>query len=384
MNLSSIVRRPKSSLLARVVAFVLAVAVMAALSNIVTHDIRLATGNAPADDALLAHFLAWALWLGLLWAWLGLRRALLTRLAPRTWVRVLVEVGLCAGYAFLSIEATQAAMNRVIGPPTLPAGLSVADLKPMMITRAAMLYAFAVVALVAITGEVKRRRSVSDAKELLLQRETLERQLTEARLETLQSQLHPHFLFNALHAIGGLILTADKQRAHRALASLSTLLRQSLKQGVNQTTTVEEEVELVSQYVELERLRFGDRMRFSIDAAPDVLHASVPALILLPIVENAVTHGLEPLPGGGQIELRIARKDDALELCVIDDGVGRSGERTRSGTGIGLKNTAGRLEALYGPSASVTVEESAPRGTRVCIQLPLQKAASSSGERVAS
>ena len=210
MNLSSIVRRPKSSLLARVVAFVLAVAVMAALSNIVTHDIRLATGNAPADDALLAHFLAWALWLGLLWAWLGLRRALRTRLAPRTWVRVLVEVGLCAGYAFLSIEATQAAMNRVIGPPTLPAGLSVADLKPMMITRAAMLYAFAVVALVAITGEVKRRRSVSDAKELLLQRETLERQLTEARLETLQSQLHPHFLFNALHAIGGLILTADK------------------------------------------------------------------------------------------------------------------------------------------------------------------------------
>jgi signal transduction histidine kinase len=380
MNPSSLFQRLQSSLLARIVAFVVAVALLAASSSTLTRDIRLASGSSPDDHALPAHMLAWTLWLGLLWACVGLRRALLPRLATRAWSRIVLEAGLLAGYTLLSVEATHAAMSLAFGPPSLPAGLSVEDLKPMMMARAATMYAFAVVAMAAFAAEVKRRRSVSDAKALLLQRETLERQLTAARLKTLESQLNPHFLFNALHAIGALILAADKRRAHRALASLSNLLRRSLKQGERHTTTLEEELELVRQYVELERLRFGDRMRFTVEAAPDVLRASVPALILLPIVENAVTHGLEPLPGAGHIKLHVVRKGGSLELCVTDDGVGRAGAQAKTGSGIGLSNTAGRLDALYGSAASVSVEEVQPHGTRVSIQLPLRREATPVGE----
>ena len=374
MNLMSLLQRARSSRPIRVLTFLVVVALLALASSFVTRDVRLATGSAPGDLDLIPQATAWFLWLGLLWIFIGLRTFVLPRLGSRFWARPLGELCLCASYCFVAVEMTLL-LAEIWGPPPLPAGLSIEDLFPMMMIRAASMYALIVIAMVAIQGEVERRRSVREAKELAHQQETLERQLVAARLQSLQSQLQPHFLFNALHAIGGVILTGDRQQAHRALASLSNLLRESLRQSKNPMATVEEELDLVNEYIGLERLRFGDRMEFSVEAQPEVLHEEVPALILLPLVENAVKHGLEPRSGGGRIEIAAQVRAGVLSLSVLDDGVGRSESKSSSenGMGIGLSNTAGRLDALYGSEAGVEVEDREAGGTRVTIELPARK-----------
>lgn len=364
----------KDSLAFRVIGFLFVVVFFATSSNYLTTDIRVATGGKPEESAFLAHFLAWFVWFALLVLFLLVRRVTLRRFSMPAAVRGLFEIALCVGYALVSVELTVQLLSEVCGAPKLPPGLSIQNVLPMMTVRAASMYALVLIALIALKGEARRRQSENAAKELLLQQETLERQLVAARLKALQSQLHPHFLFNALNAIGGLILTEERQRAHRALVSLSSLLRESLRSGDSATTTVEEELEIVTRYVELEYLRFGDRMNFSIDVDPDVLHASVPTLILLPIVENAVTHGLEPRSGGGRIEVKVSAQSDQLQFQVVDDGVGRAHASRNNGTssGIGLTNTTERLQALYGDDASVQVEDEMPHGTRVSICLPLR------------
>lgn len=386
MYVTPFLHRLQSSWLVRVLGLLLAIAVMALSSSYLTRDIRLAAGNHSDYPILLFHWLAWTLWLSLLWLSLSLRRRALPRLEARLLLRSLFEVTLCASYAVLSVELTHLVLSHAFVPPDLPGQLSVEDFKPMMMMRSAGMHTFAVVTITAISGMAQRRRSESAARALLYQKATLERQLTAARLETLQAQLNPHFLFNALHAIGGVILSGDRQQAHRALASLSTLLRQSLKQGDKHTTTVESELELVRNYLELEQLRFGDRMQFTVEASVDLMQACVPSLVLLPIVENAVTHGLEPRSGGGHIELCVSELGGGIELRVTDDGVGRShpSRQDEQGTGIGLKNTSSRLEALYGRSASVTVEDRAPRGTRVSIKLPFVRQATAPERGLAS
>ena len=374
--------RLRSSFSARVVLLLALALLLASTSSYLTQGIREAVGG-NLDLWFLPHLLSWTLWLGLLWACLAARHRLLPRLRRSTGVRVLGEVLFGLLYTVVSVETTYQLLSGIFGPPELPGGMSIQNVKPLMMMRAASMYALVAVSLAALTAELERRRREDETRALLLQQERLRSQLVTVRLETLQAQLHPHFLFNALHAIGGLILSEDKLRAHRALASLSTLLRRSLKHGEAQRTSVEEELDLIRQYVELEQIRFGDRLRFQLQASPEARGASVPALLLLPIVENAITHGIEPLPEGGSIEVDVRVVDGHLELSVRDDGVGRTGaDREATGarhasTGIGLANTAGRLEALYGPGAELAVLDGAPRGTHVHIRLPLERAPAS-------
>ena len=362
----------RSSRLARVGACLVGLFLLACASSFLTRDIRLAAGGDPESWAFLPHLVAWTLWLSFMWLVLDLRARFFRSRNPALWMRVSLEVAFCALYALLSVELTNAVLRSLFGTPPIPGDLSLSDFRNMMMVRSSVMYALARVAQAAFTTEMERRRTEASARALLLQRETLERQLSAARLEALQSQLNPHFLFNALHANGAMILSADRQRAHRALVSLSNLLRHSLKQGEQLTTTLEEELELVREYVELERMRFGDRMRFQISASPDALGLSLPALLLLPLVENAVIHGLEPFAGGGTIEVRASREGEQLLLAVLDDGVGWSSSRQGEGSagGIGLSNTAGRLRALYGSEASLTIEDRSPRGTRVSVRMP--------------
>src|SRR6266849_1875780 len=176
----------------------------------------------------------------------------------------------------------------------------------------------------------------------------LETRLAQAQLNALKMQLHPHFLFNTLHSISTLV-NEDPEAAEAMIARLSELLRISLENTGAQEVPLSQELEFVERYLEIEQIRFEDRLRVRFDIDPQTLDAQVPNLILQPLVENAIHHGIAGA-SRGCIEIRSRIMEGKLLLQVLDNGPGLSGEvvQSRSGTGLGLANTRARLDALYG------------------------------------
>jgi two-component sensor histidine kinase len=203
-----------------------------------------------------------------------------------------------------------------------------------------------------------------------------EARASEARLQLLQGQMEPHFLFNTLANVISLI-DADAPRARRVLEAFTDYLRASLGSMRASDSTLGAEIELAERFLSLMQARMGERLRFEIVAEPALRDAVVPPLLLQPLVENAVKHGLEPQVDGGTVHVRIERVAGALpqlRLCVEDDGAGLDapvrGPRPR-GAGIALANLRERLHALYGNAAVFTLAAGAGgRGTLACLVLP--------------
>jgi len=191
--------------------------------------------------------------------------------------------------------------------------------------------------------------------------------LSDARLALLQRQLHPHFLFNALQAISTL-LHRDPATADRLLVRLSELLRAMLEDASAQTLPLRLELELVRKYLEIEQARFGTRLCLEWRIVPSVLDVSVPSLIVLPLVENAIRHGVSSKVGPGRLSIEARPDDGALLLAVEDDGLGAS-LPLRDGLGVG--NTRQRLEALYAGRATLDIVTAPERGFRAAIRIPL-------------
>jgi LytS/YehU family sensor histidine kinase len=198
---------------------------------------------------------------------------------------------------------------------------------------------------------------------------------TEAELRALRAQINPHFLFNALTTIGYLIQTAPP-RALQTLMQLTSLLRAVLR-SEGETTTLGRELEVIESYLDIERARFEQRLRVTIDVPVSLRDIRVPPLVLQPLVENAVKHGIAPLRLGGEVTVR-AMKDSSgapeqLLLVVDDTGAGASATALRQGTeaGIGLRNVRRRLECQYGAAASMSIESVPGAGTTVEIRLPI-------------
>jgi signal transduction histidine kinase len=176
----------------------------------------------------------------------------------------------------------------------------------------------------------------------------LETRLMETRLRTLEAELHPHFLFNTLHAISTLI-HSKPDAADRMISRLSDLLRLTFDRSGSARISLQEELEFLQKYLEIEQTRFQDRLGVNFDIDPDTLDAEVPRLILQPLVENAIKHGLSPKPGHGLITITAARRNGSLLLEVRDNGVGLNARtRVRLHEGVGLSNTRDRLDCLYG------------------------------------
>jgi signal transduction histidine kinase len=199
----------------------------------------------------------------------------------------------------------------------------------------------------------------------------LEASLNQARLEALKSQLQPHFLFNTLHAISALMHT-DVERADRMMAQLSDLLRQSIERADRQEVTLREELDFLRGYLDIQQTRFGERLRAHVHAVPEVLDAMVPALVLQPLVENAIRHGFGERVSGGRVEVLARRAQERLRVEVRDDGAGLPEAGVREGTG--LSNTRARLKQLYGLAQTLELEPTPGGGTRVRIELPLHLA----------
>lgn len=192
--------------------------------------------------------------------------------------------------------------------------------------------------------------------------------LARARLDALRMQLQPHFLFNTLNTIGGLI-HENPDKADELVHTLGDLLRRSLETSSDPETTLEREIEFAEHYLELMHARFEERLRYEFDVAPAVRRARVPTMLLHPLVENAVEHGIQPKPEGGRVVLRAWREGDKLRLTVIDDGVGLDRE-TPLREGIGLGNTRTRLRELYGEEGHLTLRGHG--GTIVEVTLPFR------------
>lgn len=203
------------------------------------------------------------------------------------------------------------------------------------------------------------------------QAERLAGQLTEARLALLQRQLHPHFLFNALQAISTL-LHRDPQMADSLLLRLSILLRAMLEDASGQTLSLRLELELTRKYLEIEQARFQDRLCVEWCVDERVLDADVPSLVVLPLVENAIRHGLSPKVGPGRLTIGAGRDGASLVVTVEDDGQGATLPLRE---GVGITNTRERLHAMYGERAALQADTRPGSGFRATLRVPL------SGER---
>jgi two-component system LytT family sensor kinase len=203
--------------------------------------------------------------------------------------------------------------------------------------------------------------------------EQQERLLLQARMEALQSQINPHFLFNTLNSVSSLV-RVDPDTARHVIVKLATILRKLLRSH-EAFNTLREEIDFIDDYLDIEVVRFGqDKLRVIKDLDPDTMDALVPSMLLQPLVENSIKHGLAPKIDGGSITLRSRLEDGSLIMEVEDDGVGiQRPLPTRNGqsNGIGLANVAGRMKVLYGEGARMTVMGSAQGGTLVRIKLPM-------------
>jgi len=197
----------------------------------------------------------------------------------------------------------------------------------------------------------------------------LESDLRQARLQALEAQLRPHFLFNALNTVSSLIRAREDQAAIRAVAALGDVLRGALRQ-TEPEVALRDELGLAERYLDLERARFGDALRFSVEAEPDTATAQVPSLLLQPLVENALKHGREP-DGSAHVRIRAQRAGADLRIEVQDSG---SGPASGAHDGIGLSNTRARLQHLYGDRGRLELLSAHGGGALAVVQLPLREA----------
>jgi len=208
-------------------------------------------------------------------------------------------------------------------------------------------------------------------QERLLAASRLEAELAAARLQALRGHLQPHFLFNSLHSIAALARTGDTAAVVRLTAGLSDLLRYVLDAGNRQSASLSEELQIVERYLEIQRARFPDRLAVTVDLAPDVADARVPLLVVQPLVENAVRHGLAPRVQEGSLLVRAVRDNGCTRIDVEDSGVGLpAGWTLHESTGTGLRNLASRLDAEFGDTAALAVVPREGGGVRATVTLP--------------
>jgi two-component system LytT family sensor kinase len=199
----------------------------------------------------------------------------------------------------------------------------------------------------AIVGASHALAYYHESQERKLKGAQLETRLIEARLKTLEAELHPHFLFNTLHAISTLV-HRDPESADRMISRLSDLLRITFDRSGDATVPLKEEIDFLQKYLEIEQTRFQDRLTVHVDVDPDVLDAEVPRMILQPLVENAMKHGIAQSVDKGHVEISAGHEDDRLWMQVRDNGGGLRGSTLKKlRTGVGLSNTRARLQMLY-------------------------------------
>jgi two-component system LytT family sensor kinase len=305
----------------------------------------------------------WFIWLLMAPAifWLARR---LPVYGPRRWLHLALHLPLSAASVFISLLFITTLKNPLVpGAPTGVSGVFLVSWNEFMRVFAIIMPFYWVVLGAATAIDLmreSRRRAVRAAR--------LQTQLERARGDLLRMQLQPHFLFNTLHAVSAL-MDRDVTAARRMITRLSDLLRLSLDNDSRYEVSLDEELEFLDRYVEIQRIRFGVRLRVFYDLAPDTRRLMVPRLLLQPLVENAITHGLSRLERPGTVRVESSMEGSRLVIRVLDDGAGLPGGAVAR-EGVGLGNTRLRLEQLYGESHRFSISDRAEGGCEVRIELP--------------
>ena len=201
----------------------------------------------------------------------------------------------------------------------------------------------------------------------------LETSVARARIDALSMQMNPHFLFNTLTAISGLVSQERKAEAREVIQRLGELLRQSLGNGNGPFSTVAREAALLEDYLYIQRLRFSDRLTASIEIDGQARNLLIPTMLLQPLVENAIRHGIEPMEGKGTVRVNVRRSGDSLRISIADSGagftLGRDGRPAREG--IGIANTRERLDHIYGSAASLALGNQPGGGAEAVVVVPI-------------
>ena len=295
--------------------------------------------------------------------WLGRKFPVVSRSWPRN---VAVHLAVCVGFVLL-LDL----FGSWFTPLILPLG---PNAQPLL-TRTARQFVIWIFSdgltywmILTVSYAVEHYRRFRERELVASQLET---QLAQADLQALKSQLHPHFLFNALHTIGSLVRTGDRDNAVKVTAGLGDLLRRMLEGASQQEAPLKQELEFIKSYLAIEQIRFQDRLRVDFSIDPEVLDARVPHLILQPLVENAIRHGIAPHLFAGKVSVSAKRLNGGkrLQLVVRDDGPG-AGDGDGARPGIGLANTRARLGRLYGADFTLEVTNLPQGGMQALVELP--------------
>jgi len=218
---------------------------------------------------------------------------------------------------------------------------------------------------------------VLDSRHRLALHETetvrLNEMLARAQLDALRRQIEPHFLFNTLHGIAALVREARSDSAIRMITALSDFLRHVLEASGRHEVALREEMEFLQKYLDIQKVRFADRLRLSVDVPEELRAAQVPSLLLQPIVENSIKHGIAKRAHGGQIRIGAFRSDGMLILNVYNDGPALPLENGFPPAGTGISNIRTRLHSLYGDAFSLTARNQDPSGVEVTVTLPFRE-----------
>ena|SRR5579863_3314019 len=206
----------------------------------------------------------------------------------------------------------------------------------------------------------------------------LNEQLSKAQLNALRRQIEPHFLFNTLNGIAGLVRENRNDAAINMIAGLSDFLRRVVKDSDRQQVPLAEELEFTQKYLEIQKARFAERLQFSVDVPAELLPAQVPSLVLQPMVENAVKHGISQRAQGGTIRIAVSRSNGTLTMCVYNDGPSLPPEWEKSQSGIGVSNVRTRLRGLYGDAFELTMRNQKAGGVETSISVPFVTSATDS------
>ena len=325
-------------------------------------------------DALVANMPWWYLWLLLTPAVLWVCR----RLRPDRMGAVLLTLGHLGGglaFAMVHLVAEGHIFYATHGHRVVPSVTE--QIRQLFFGYLLLdLLTYAAIAGTYYTLDYFRRYREEElaAVELRARAARLEAQTAEARLSALRMELNPHFLFNALNAVSGLVRREDNGAAVEMIGRLGGLLRVALRGDTRHEIPLREELEYLGHYLEIERIRFLDRLSVQVDVQPGLEHVLVPALILQPLVENAIRHGVAPVPEPGRVTL-CARTGEEGRMRLEVENTGRGlPEHALVSPGVGIRNTLARLDALYGGAASLRLENLPAGGVRATLDLPVRLA----------
>jgi hypothetical protein len=249
-------------------------------------------------------------------------------------------------------------------PPTFWDTWSITLLYQVLIFLIAYALILAITYLVDSRGRIARQ---------MTEAARLNEELSKAQLAALRRQIEPHFMFNTLNSIAGLVRDHRNDAAVGMIVGLSEFLRRSSADTHRAQVTLAEEVEYLQRYVDIQQVRFGERLRFDVDIPKELLDAQVPSLLLQPLVENAIKHGIAKRVAGGRVRVTGACGDGSLSLSVYNDGPGFADDWQTQSAGVGLANLRTRLQILHGDSSRLQMKRAGADGVEVVVTLPVKE-----------